>query len=207
MEALREFGQKLGAEIDSVDPWMAAEALEEALENVGEVLDIRWQEEGCWIWFEPWEEMKLRQSKGESLPIVYRAGIGDNLEVASFECIEDESERARLKKKVLIRPLKASLQEFSFGIHDKAQAKEELEKKLSKIGRVINMEREQAGWLATIEPWEEMRIRNTKRGGKSPIVTEEIKINWKDGKLEFTPEEWDEDSAREEIVEVGENKT
>jgi len=34
-----------------------------------------------------------------------------------------------------------------------------------------------------------MKKRNLNRGGEPPVVTEEIKFNWREGKLEYNPEE------------------
>ncbi|MBU4205230.1 hypothetical protein KKH26_03605, partial [Patescibacteria group bacterium] len=39
----------------------------------------------------------------------------------------------------------------------------------------------------------EMRVRKTKRRGRLPIVTDEIEIDWKDGKLEFVETQIDAD--------------
>ena len=185
-EALKIFSRKLKPEKDPIDHKMAAEALKEALENVGEILDISWQEKACWVWLEPWEEMKLRKARGESIPIIYRAGIGDDLEVISFKNIKDKDERIKLRRKILFRVIESLLKGVSHNIDNEVKNKELLENTMSEVGRVVNVEKKEMGWMFSIEPWEEVRIRNIKRGGKSPILTEEINIGWKDGKLELT---------------------
>jgi len=68
-----------------------------------------------------------------------------------------------LKEEILTRPLRESLEGVSFDVDDEEQARGFLEDKLSEIGRLINLERTESGWLATMESWEEMRLRNIKR--------------------------------------------
>lgn len=203
-EILTGFGKKLREEKDALDPKELSALLEESLENAGEVFDIEWQESRCLIWIEPWEEKKLRRISGFDIPGIYRVKIDENFEIISYEKVEDEEVIESLREEILTKPLRESLQEISFNMDDEDEARQFLEDKLSNIGRLINLERTEDGWLATIEPWEEMRLRNIKREGKPPIVTDEIEINWKDGKLEFAPEEEegeDEDIEEEKAIE------
>ncbi|MFZ6016269.1 MAG: hypothetical protein ACOYU0_01385 [Nitrospirota bacterium] len=188
-EALIEFGKRLRDQKDALDPKMASGLLEEVLENAGEVFDIEWQENRCLIWIEPWEEKKHRRIFGFDIPIIYRVEIDENFQISSFEEVEDEEVIESLREELLTKPLRESLRGISFNIDNEDKARQLLEDKFSEIGRLISLERTADGWLATIEPWEEMRLRNVKRKGKPPIVTEEIEIGWKDGKLEFVPEE------------------
>ena len=187
-----------------MDPKELAVLMEESLANAGEVFDIEWQEDGCLIWIEPWEEKKLRRFSGFDIPVIYRAKIDEKLEITSYEEVEDEEVIESLKEEILTRPLRESLEGVSFD--DEEQAQQFLEDKLSEIGRLISLERTESGWLATIEPWEEMRLRNIKRKGKPPIVTEAIEINWKDGELEFTPEQEEEYLGEKEVVEIEGNE-
>jgi len=152
---------------------------------------------------EPWDEKRRRNISGFDIPIIYRVSIDGDLRISSFEEVEDEEVIESLREELLTRPFRESLAGISFNIDREDEAKEFLEDKLSEIGRLINLERTEYGWLATIEPWEEMRRRNVKRKGNSPIVTDEIEIDWKDGKLEFASLE-EEDDNIEEIEE--ENK-
>ncbi|MEW6685011.1 MAG: hypothetical protein AB1393_02235 [Candidatus Edwardsbacteria bacterium] len=188
-EALIEFGERLKDQKDAADPKMASGLLEEVSENAGEVFDIEWQENRCLIWIEPWEEKKCRRISGFDIPIIYRVEIDENFQISSFEEVEDEEVIESLREELLTKPLRESLRGISFNIDNEDEARQLLEDKFSEIGRLISLERTADGWLATIEPWEEMRLRNVKRKGKPPIVTEEIEIGWKDGKLEFVPEE------------------
>jgi len=190
----------------AMGPKNLAGLLEESLADAGEVFDIEWQEDGCLVWIEPWEEKKLRRVSGFDIPVIYRAKIDENLEVSSYEAVEDQEVIESLKEEILTKPFRESLEGISFDIDDEEQAREFLEDKLSEIGRLIDLERTENGWLATIEPWEEMRLRNLKRKGKPPIVTDQIEIIWKDGELEFAPEDG-EDLYEKDEVETEENKT
>ena len=200
-ETLAVFGKKLREQKDEnqpIEPKALSALLEQTLENAGEVFDIEWQEDGCWIWIEPWEEKKLRRISGFDIPGIYRAGINESFEITSCEKVEDEDVIASLREEILTKPLKESLEGVSFNIEDEERVQQFLEDKLSDIGRLIDLRRTESGWLAVIEPWEEMRLRNIERGGNPPIITDEIEISWKDGKLEFVEEEEEEE---EEVIE------
>ena len=184
-EVLEEFGKKLREKKDAMDPKALSALLEESLENTGEVFDIEWQKKGCLIWIEPWKEKKLRRISGFEIPGIYRVEIDENFQISAFEKVEDEEAIEGLRGELLTRSLRESLEGTSFNIDNEDEAKRFLDDKLSDIGRLINLERTGSGWLATIEPWEEMRIRNMKRGGSPPVVTDEIQVSWRNGKLEF----------------------
>ncbi len=197
-DALTEFGKKLKEKKDTADPKELSALLEESLENAGEVFDIDWQETACLVWMEPWEEKRRRNVSGLDLPVIYRAKIDGDFRISSFEEVDDEEAIEGLREELLMRPLRESLAGISFNVDNVDEAKEFLEDKLTEIGRLISLERTEYGWLATIESWEEMRMRNTKRKGNTPVVTDEIAINWKDGKLEFVPFEEEVDDLGEE---------
>ncbi|MDI6889683.1 MAG: hypothetical protein QMC83_01910 [Thermodesulfovibrionales bacterium] len=192
-EALIEFSKGLRDKRDTMNPKELSALLEESLENAGEVFDIEWKENECLVWIEPWEEKKLRRLLGFDIPVIYRVKIDENLEITSYEKVEDEEIIESLREEILTKPLRESLEGISFNIDNEKETQQFLEDKLSRIGRLISLERTESGWLATVESWEEMRIRNIKRSGKPPVVTEEIEINWKDGKLEFALEEKGDD--------------
>jgi len=197
-EALIEFGKGLREKKDTMEPKALSVLLEESLQNAGEVFDIDWQEKGCFVWIEPWEEKKLRKISGIDIPVIYRVKIDEELQISSYEEVEDEEVIESLREELLTRPFRESLEGISFNIDKEDEAKQFLEDKLLDIGRLISLERTENGWFATVEPWEEMRLRNVKRKGNPPIVTDEIEISWKDGKLEFIPPEEEEGDDIEE---------
>jgi len=188
-KALEEFGRQLSQNKDMAEPKELVTLLEKSLENAGEIFDIEWQEGQCLVWIELWEEKKRRKILSIDIPFIYRVKIDENFEISSFEVVEDEEIIESLKEELLTKPLKESLEEVSFNIDKEEEAKGFLEDKLSEIGQIISLERTETGWLATLESWEELRLRNIKRKGKPPIVSDEIEVDWKDGRLEFVTEE------------------
>ena len=191
--AIADFADKLKENKDRSDPKALSGLLEESLENAGEVFDIEWDHSSCLIWIEPWAEKKRRKIYGFDIPVIYRVTIDENLQIVSYEEVDDEEVIEELREELLTKPLKQSLEAVSFDTDNKEQAQQFLEDTLSEIGRLISLVRNESGWLATIEPWEEMRVRNTKRRGRPPVITDEIHIDWKDGKLEFVDTQIDAD--------------
>lgn len=180
-DALYQFGQKLRQEKDTIKPEEAAALLEEMLENAGEIFDIEWHKQGCYIWLEPWEEKKIRRTSGDTFPVVYRACVDQNLNVSSYQRVDKENIRLMMREEMLSKPLQGLL------IDDEEEAKEVLEEVLSKMGRVIDLKRTHKGWAASIEPWEKLRVRNIKNKGKGPVASSEIEIHWSEGKFSFLP--------------------
>ncbi|MDP2961107.1 MAG: hypothetical protein Q8N71_06750, partial [candidate division Zixibacteria bacterium] len=163
-EALTEFDRGLTEKKESLKPEELAALLERCLEKAGEVFDIEWQQDNCLIWMEPWEEKKRRKILGFDIPVIYRVKIDGGFQISSFEEVEDEEVIESLREELLTKPLRESLKGMmSFNISNEEDAKGFLEDKLSEIGRLISLERTEYGWFVTIEPWEEMRLRNTKK--------------------------------------------
>jgi len=180
-EALYQFGQKLRQEKDTIKPEEAAALIEETLESVGEIFDIEWHKQGCYIWLESWEEKKTRRISGDTLPVVYRAKIDQNLNIASFQIVDKEETRLKMRQELLFKPLQGLL------IDDEKEAEEVLEGILSNMGRIINLKRTNKGWTAAVEPWERLRVRNIKNKGKCPVKGIKIEVNWSEGKFSFLP--------------------
>lgn len=87
-ESLQIFGEKLLEVKEDTNAKFAAELFEECLENVGEVMNVNWAGEGCDVWIEPWEERKLRRLRGDNLPVIYRLKIGEQLDIISYERVD-----------------------------------------------------------------------------------------------------------------------
>jgi len=178
-EALHQFGQKLRKERDTIKPEEAAALLEETLESAGEIFDIEWHKKGCYIWLEPWEEKKIRRISGDALPVVYRARIDQDLNVASCQRVDKENIRLKMREEMLSKPLQGLL------INDEEEAEETLEEVLSKMGRIIDLKRTNKGWTASVESWEKLKVRNIKNKGKGHVSSSEIEINWSEGQFSF----------------------
>ncbi|MDI6892478.1 MAG: hypothetical protein QMD08_05760 [Actinomycetota bacterium] len=86
-DSLEAFGEKLLQEKGSITFEGTAKLFEEALENVGEVVEVSWKEEGCEACIEPWEEKKLRRKRRDSSPVIYKLNINKMLKVVSYERI------------------------------------------------------------------------------------------------------------------------
>jgi len=68
--SLQVFGEKLVKTKENMTPEFATKLLQDALEEVGEVIDVNWTEDGCDIWIEPWEEMRLRNLQRRGRPSI-----------------------------------------------------------------------------------------------------------------------------------------
>jgi len=87
-ESLQIFGEKLLSAEGDANAKFTAEVFEEYLENVGEVIKVNWTGDGCHVWIEPWEERKLRRLRGDNLPVIYRLKIDEQLDVISYEHVD-----------------------------------------------------------------------------------------------------------------------
>ncbi len=185
--ALQIMGERLLKEKDELTVKRAAGLIEEAFAPTGKIYNIDWREDGCDIWFEPWEE-RWRRSNKAKLPAIYNLKINDRLEVVSCDVIEDEKSIAEQQVVLLEREIQKgesgeSLDEEFFGV-DEEDIKAGIEKKVEKVGRIIELKKLKEGaWLATVELWNQMKIRNVERKGEGPIVTESILAKVVDGTI------------------------
>lgn len=171
-DCLRIFGRKLYEVRDNVTPDKATRLFEEAFDVLGEVVDLKWGDNGCRAVIEPWEEKKRRRREHLTEPSLYELHIDQELNIASYKKIKDEKRQWAERARHFLKPLMSVIREKSphVGI-------EVLEKALSEAGRIVTLNQKSNGWRATVEPWEEMRARNIERGGHPPIVTYEIKFD------------------------------
>ncbi len=50
-----------------------------------------------------------------------------------------------------------------------------IEKKIEKVGRLIELKKlKGSAWVATVELYDQMKIRNVERKGEGPVVTESV---------------------------------
>ena len=162
---LHIFGKKLYEVRDNVTPDMATRLFEEAFDTLGEVVDLKWEEDGCRAVIEPWEEKKRRRREHLTEPSLYELCIDQELNITSYEKIKDAKKQRAEQAKHFLKPLMSVIREKSpqVGI-------EVLEEALSEAGRMVTLNQEANGWRAMVEPWEEMRVRNIERAGRPPIV-------------------------------------
>ena len=166
------FGKKLYESRNNVTPEMATRLFEEAFDTLGEVVDLKWEEDGCSAVIEPWEEKKRRRMEHLTEPSLYELRIDRELNIASYQRIKDAKKQRVERTRHFLKPLLSVIREKSpqVGI-------EVLEEALSEAGRTVTLNQEANGWRAKVEPWDEMRVRNIERGGQPPIVMYEIKFD------------------------------
>ncbi len=183
-EVLKIVGQKILEEKDNRTAEKAASLFEDAFGATGKVYDVQWREDGCDIWIEPWEKRWSRQNR--ELPTIYKIGINDELGMVSYDLVEDEEARQKVNEEMLasrLNQLDESGGEEFLGV-DEEYIKAGIEKKIEKVGRITELKRlKENVWLATVELWDQMRIRNVERKGEGPIVTESILAKVVDGTI------------------------
>ncbi|MFQ6066095.1 MAG: hypothetical protein ACE5K3_02305 [bacterium] len=175
-EALRIIGQRMLEEKDNLTSRGAARFIEDAMGSIGKVYNVEWRNDGCDVWIEPWEERQSRQKRGETLPVIHRLRINENLGMVSYELVEDEKIRRKQKERMLANQLEKLVDEKPLG-EDEQDIKASLKKRIDQIGRLIELKRQEKNiWIAIVEPWEEVRRRNIERKGQGPVITEAILI-------------------------------
>lgn len=187
-EVLKIIGQKILEEKDNLTTEKAMGLIEDAFGAAGKVYDVEWREDGCDICFEPWEERWPRQRGGEA-PLIHRIRVDDKLEMVSYDLVEDDERGQKVKEVMLTNQLKESADEEPLAVdEDEEDIKIRIEKKIEKVGRLIELKKlKERTWLATVELWEAMKIRNVERKGEGPIETESILAKVVDGAIITTP--------------------
>ena len=182
-EVLKIIGEKLLAEKekDDLTAEKSASLIEDGFGATGKVYDVQWREDGCDIWIEPWEERWSRQKR--ELPTIYKIRINDGLEMVSYGLIEDEEARQKAQQETLANQLAEPLDEEPLGAdEDDEDIKTQLVRKIENVGRLIELKKmKESTWFATVELWDQMKIRNVERKGEEPIVTESVLAKVVDG--------------------------
>jgi len=199
-EALRIIGERMVQGKDNLTSKGALRLIEDAMGDIGKVYNVEWRNDGFDVWIEPWEEKWPRQKRGETLPVIYRLRINDNLEMVSYELVEDKEIRREQTEKMLANQIEKSVDEKCLE-GDEQDIKASLKKRIDQIGRLIELKRQKENiWIATVEPWEEMRRRNIERKGQEPVVTEAILVKCVGGTVTASPiKKTDEPWKREEV--------
>lgn len=200
---LRGIEEKVEEEIKSTPSDL--ELVRNALEEVGRLESLRRTLEGFEAQLEPWHEMKLRMMQlEETPPIFYTAEINKDFELASYSprdprLVEGKEKRIRVQKAMLedslkiIRDIKKSVAAGKAEKVEEVAAPEGLEvpseeekkleveppglfkEALSKVGRIVKVNKTEEGWEARVEPWEEMRARVVEKQDKAFIYN--VKVN------------------------------
>ena len=169
--ALRSFGRALLTASKPVTPETAEALFEAALMDAGEFISITWQEDGCRILIEPWEERRLRRENGEMAPAVFQATVDHNLMLSSYERVENPDLLQQTQNEIILKNILSSFRKSA------RQDLHSFEDAVAEGGRIIQSTKADGGRKIKVEPWEEMRIRNMERGGQPPVVTYVIKAD------------------------------
>jgi len=185
---LSRIGNKITEEKDNITKENADKFIEDAFENVGRVYNLEWKDTAVDVWIEPWEEKRARQKRGGVHPVVVYFRINNRLGIDFIKFIEDE-EVVVQKKRMMERELESSIDKEEMASMSDEEVSQFLDKKLSEMGRVIDVRKFQDNrWIASIEPWEEIKKRRIKEGGKGPVARTQIEINCSEGKFGFVPQ-------------------
>ena len=170
-EALRSFGRALLKTPKPVTSETAEALLDESLTDAGELINITWQQDGCYIFIEPWEEKRLRRKTGEILPAVFQAIVDDNLMLSSYKRVEDAELLRQTQNEIILRNILSSFK------RSPQQDLHAFEDAVAEVGRIIRTTKSDDDWKIKVEPWEEMRKRNVECGGGPPVVTYILKAD------------------------------
>lgn len=84
--SLKSFEEKLQRSEEKEEN-ASLKLFEDALESVGEIIDLQWVGDGCIVQLEPWEERRLRRKRKDNLPAICELKINEELEIASYQRI------------------------------------------------------------------------------------------------------------------------
>lgn len=169
--ALRDFGRNLLEAPKPVSPETAETLLEKSLGKVGATMRIAWEKKRCEIFFEPWEEERLRRKNRETVPVLYQATIDNHFVLRSFEKIHDPRFLQEAKNDLILKNILSSFRKLPIqNLHSFKNA-------VSECGRIIRSTNMNGGCKINFEPWEEVRKRNVERKGQLSIITYVIKAD------------------------------
>lgn len=182
--ALNEFSRKLVNDCETLYIEKAATIFNDVLEEeLGEIFKIDWLQEGCKVWFEPWEEKRQRRIRRESFPSIFEAVIDGNMDISSFEEVESTEVKSIIIEEALVQSLEDSIE---FGDLNESELEKAIEDALSDFGRLATLKRTQKGWTAAVEPWEDVRRRNIERMSPDPHKYTIVNISSSEDNLSFS---------------------
>ncbi len=181
-QALNEFSLDLIEGRWGERPNDAESAFREQMETLGELYKIEWAESGCRLWYEPWREIRGRRKSAAPVPVIYTCVIDAGMNITTFSKNEDENFLPELREEELARSFEMLQGEEQNGDDT---LEDILEEAVSGLGRIAAFSKTSSGWVASIEPWEEMRMRKRKRIKQASAALKEIAIAENAGKLTF----------------------
>ncbi|MDA2926049.1 hypothetical protein MYX78_02255 [Acidobacteria bacterium AH-259-G07] len=181
-KALVEFSLRLEEETDESENDQFGEMFEEDLKWAGNPYKLEWSEKGCRIWYEPWEETQARKISKVADPVIYTAFIDEDMNIASLTKNEDDSFLPKVKEENLAANFEGLLKERS---PEEGEIYGLLQETIAEVGRIVSFHRTSSGWVAAVEAWEEVRVRNIQKKGEEGASLSRIVIDETDGKFRF----------------------
>ncbi|MBU4194880.1 MAG: hypothetical protein KKF66_07790 [Actinobacteria bacterium] len=165
-EYIAEYYERANEEPDPID---VTSRITRAVRDVGFLFDIQWGSDGCDIWLEPWEERRLRRQGGEKESVVYHIQIDGEMEVvlrgiyrAGGGIVETSDDGGDKEELAVVLAPGAMLLELGEGDEPELA----LRSRLSELGKVVGVDRDEDVWRASLEPWAEVRARRLNEPGR-----------------------------------------
>ncbi|MDA2935448.1 hypothetical protein MYX82_14085, partial [Acidobacteria bacterium AH-259-D05] len=181
-EVVKEFALELAEKKDEVElePDEIKAMFKEHLKSVGNPYKVEWSEEGCRIWYEPWEETTGRKISMVTKPLMYTAFVDTDMNVTSLERTEDDGSVSTAKQENLADIFEKLLEDESLD-PDEDEIDNLLQRTITEVGRIVSFRRTDSGWIVAVEPWEQMRVRNIQRSDEEAGSLTHIYIDQTDG--------------------------
>ncbi|MDA2930069.1 hypothetical protein MYX84_09010 [Acidobacteria bacterium AH-259-O06] len=183
-EVVKEFALEVAEKKDERDPEEIKAMFKEHLKSVGNPYKVEWSKEACRIWYEPWEETTGRKISMVTKPVMYTAFVDTDMNVTSLERTEDDGSVSTAKQENLADIFEKLLEDESLD-PDEDEIDDLLQQTITEVGRLVSFRRTDSGWIAAVEPWQQMRVRNTQRSGEEVGSLTHIYIDQTDGKFRF----------------------
>ena len=156
-EALDAAAEALAAEGETVTPERAALILEEAFEEMGELIDVVWRADGCTLYLQPW---RGRRRGGTGVANLIEVVVNDALELAALHHIPPGKKQTKIRFEGQLHNLREALWAYDDSDYlPRDQLDQRVLDALEELGRVISFDPQPRGWKAEIEPWESVRMR------------------------------------------------
>lgn len=169
--ALATAGTAFAEAGDTATPERAAALLEEAFEEMGELVDLVWRADGCSLYLEPW---RGRRRGGNGAAYLIEVVVDDVMDLAALRHIPPGKRQTEIRWEAQLRGLREALAGHAGLPRDELGPR--VEETLEELGRVISFEAGKRGWKAEIEPWEAVRIRR-RRHGRQPAVIVPLELD------------------------------
>lgn len=186
-EVLVEFSSRPDEQWDDGEDGDLTAMFQEELKWAGNPYKLEWSEDGCRIWYEPWEETRIRKISKIADPVIYTAFIDKEMNIASLDKNEDGNFLPKVREENLTADFKELLDERS---PSNGEIDGLLQEAIEEVGRIVSFNRTHSGWIAAVEPWERMRLRKIQKEDEAHASVTRILIDVTDGEFRFKIESY-----------------